>query len=479
MLIYLFILLIVALPTKSFFIPKFVRLGKLSIVDFVSKGSDNSWFRRKFQSSILYASDTDFEENATEETEVSEPFNYEDDDEESGTSEEETVSDELGEDIIGTTDFSQALDVESVKKDIGEEGNLMTWKQRIASPAFNRTRPTRRNREEDPLRSSSPTQDFTKPLDPFTKHFLAIADIDNDDMLSKRSNAWTHHMQWARRSSLLPHTLAAVDWEYTRLSSDYTRPVGQVLGIRANSSAPIQDLLESEPLKAVGGINSWKLYELQLEIHDNTTWDMGTQQIFIGIDSTKKKAKRDNSLFYKQLDYHMASDRRTTLFANILPVTNDDETDETSPSTKQPVGTLLVFNYRTNADAKRHVDGDPMVAAGIYKQTTMSPVNVQDISGRNHIMARTFGQKTQLDQAKSYRYTRLTWAERHGDLIPEEAAIQWNTDMGRGQAVRLEPVFEEKEQEPDVTTVDDDSEDDDEEDVVESVTLTPNETGLV
>eukprot|EP00607_Mallomonas_marina_P010291 CAMPEP_0182417860 /NCGR_PEP_ID=MMETSP1167-20130531/2300_1 /TAXON_ID=2988 /ORGANISM="Mallomonas Sp, Strain CCMP3275" /LENGTH=460 /DNA_ID=CAMNT_0024591669 /DNA_START=272 /DNA_END=1654 /DNA_ORIENTATION=- len=384
--------------------------------------------------------------------------------------------------------------------DSTESSNMITWKQRLRPGSALKTRPIRRKRyEEDPLKSASPTRDLEKPLDRFTKHYLAISFISSTDMLPKRADVWTHHMQWARRSALLPHSTALVDWEYTRLSGDCTQPVGQVLGFRANSSSTVFDLLDSEPLAAVGGVSAWQVYELAVERHENTTWDRRFQQMFLAFDKPKKSGSGTDSdsdslsaedrgrLRFQQLDYHQAADRRTTYFAHLLPlndervpspVTKEDTQSATSQDVQTAIGTLIMINARTNADAQRHFDNDPMVLAGVYEDMNVGPVNMQDIDGLHHVMARTFSQKTQLDQIHfmdpedlllqevsdiekipdhssrnqavlqtlkdeeiSHRYTRLTWSERHND-IPESEVKAWNKVMSMEQDIRLEPVLD-------------------------------------
>ena len=64
-------------------------------------------------------------------------------------------------------------------------------------------------------------------------------------------------------------------------------------------------------------------------------------------------------------------------------------------------GTMILFNAKTNADAERYIGLDPLMkAANVFdkKSVSISPVNEQDVDGLHHMMARTFGEKTVLDQ---------------------------------------------------------------------------------
>jgi hypothetical protein len=60
---------------------------------------------------------------------------------------------------------------------------------------------------------------------------------------------------------------AKVDAAYTLLSEDRMQPAGQLLILRANSTAEVQKYLQTEPLQSHGGIAPWKLFELRLAQH--------------------------------------------------------------------------------------------------------------------------------------------------------------------------------------------------------------------
>eukprot|EP00428_Durinskia_dybowskii_P082998 CAMPEP_0170422984 /NCGR_PEP_ID=MMETSP0117_2-20130122/36754_1 /TAXON_ID=400756 /ORGANISM="Durinskia baltica, Strain CSIRO CS-38" /LENGTH=171 /DNA_ID=CAMNT_0010681699 /DNA_START=65 /DNA_END=576 /DNA_ORIENTATION=+ len=134
--------------------------------------------------------------------------------------------------------------------------------------------------EVDPLKSDYPTEDYHPPVDPFTKWFACYAQVES---LPKRSEAWTHHMQWARRSILaqgmrekindtlaLTHDLipsVIVEDDFTLLSDDRMGPIAQILIIRSNHTIDALSYLSKEPLSRHGGVSPWKIFELKLEQH--------------------------------------------------------------------------------------------------------------------------------------------------------------------------------------------------------------------
>jgi len=488
----LILLLKGAFPYRLFRFRPYVRSCRSYIS--IDKELERVYDSRKLSS--LYARDSDYDEViSTRDSE--DPESYES---------AEDLDEDVDEDEISTDDYD--IDGDSLSDSIStltsDEPQFLTWKQRIEFARLERK--TTYDVDEDPLKAASPTVDVFKPVDRFKKHFLAISSIPTDDMLKRRGNIWLHHMQWVRRSALLPHSTALVDWEYTRLSHDCSRPVGQVLGLRANTSIEARELLESEPLSVIGGVTPWTLFELQPEEHENTTWDKRTQQMFIGMDKTDLNISPEDirRLRYQQLDYHQAAEERTTYFAHILPVADEREACAEDAAEKA-VGTLLLINARTNTDALRHMASDPVVTAGLYEETSLNPVNMQDIDGKHHVMARTFGQKAQLDQVHfmepedlllqelepmeqlphhsaankhvvdtlasmniSYKYTRLTLEGRHGrGGYADEEVADFNAEVAEFQKIRLEPIFEEATQqeiEDEAPAEEYDAEDDDDDD---------------
>jgi len=355
--------------------------------------------------------------------------------------------------------------------------------------------------EDDPLRADTPTKTLEEEIEAYDKIFVAISEVSGNDMLSMRSRAWIHHMQWARRSALLPDVSAKIKWEYTQLSSDSTVPVGQVIGIKANTSAEVRQLLESEPLGVTGGVTPWKLFEFNQFHHDNTTWDLHDPKLFIGYDSESKSSEVYSKHEEAHQDYHISGGRQLTdskLLDNnggsVLvqqPVLNHKRAvlmgrliacDDESSSND---ATLIVFNAKTNADAERYISQDPLMKVkSMYdkKRSFISTANVQDIDGLNHMMARTFGQKSVLDQIHymdpedlldleveelpglpdhaaenmnvlkaldaldiNYRYTRLTMTERYGGLTAAEGyALKWNKKLEATQKIRMSSAVDQE-----------------------------------
>jgi len=86
-----------------------------------------------------------------------------------------------------------------------------------------------------------------------------------------------------------------------------------------------------------------------------------------------------------------------------------EEEDSTRPAADSVAGQLLVFNARSRADAFRYLKRDPVAksvdedddnddpSSASFDSMTVSAVNMQDVSGLNHMMGRSFGEKTQLD----------------------------------------------------------------------------------
>jgi hypothetical protein len=338
-----------------------------------------------------------FDDDVGEDILEDEIIEVEDDDEEDDEEqdEEEKLDSEGNPIAISWQDRRQYMNAERDRKAAAVRAKL-SWEEKF---------------EDDPLRADTPTKPFDQDIEPDEKFFVAIGDVLGADMLSKRSRAWVHHMQWARRSALLPTIDAKIKWEYTRLSQDCMGPIGQVMGIKANTSAQVRQLLETEPLTVTGGISPWKLFEFNQFDHDNTTWDLHDPRMFIGFDSEgkSKSSEQYEKLEEAHQDYHIAGGRTTIIGDDKKPVQQpvlnhkrasmmgrlmpcDDEESTTN-------GTFILFNAKTNADAERYIALDPLMKA-VYdeKNSLISPINEQDIDGLHHMMARTFGQKTVLDQ---------------------------------------------------------------------------------
>ena len=353
--------------------------------------------------------------------------------------------------------------------------------------------------EDDAMRSESPTQDLHPPEKLYQKQFIAIAKVTNDDQRELREHGWSLHMQWTRRSALVPeYHETQVDWEYTMLSKDCMEPVGQIVGISANDKNKVLEYMEQEPLQMIGAIdrNKWDIFELAID--EDEALDMTSQemQAFVGLfDESKGISEKDmekysnkdideidNDSFMRTIreskNYHKNSGRINTLAG--LKDINDGTT----------MGHFLLINSKTNADSERYFENDPN---NLYSETLLSPINVQDVDGLNHMMARTFSQKSELDQlhymdpedlispeyfiqeeagkdtfmesidesiqklvaqsnkeamqilahtGKSYRYDRLDTETRHGGYLDQDDIDLFNESMERNQHVRLKKVVE-------------------------------------
>ena len=335
--------------------------------------------------------------------------NIEEDDEDDDDTEEE----ETGEGDSVTNSWQerrQTMNAERDRKAAAVRAKL-SWEEKF---------------EDDPLRADNPTKTLEEEVEPYEKMFVAVGDVGSE-MLSMRSRAWVHHMQWARRSALLPNVDAKVKWEYTRLSQDSMGPIGQVIGIKANTSSEVRALLATEPLAVTGGLSPWRVFEFNQIQHENTTWDLHDPRLFLGFDveGSSKSNDQYEKLAEQHGDYHIAGGRLSTVDPiltalkgeNVMiqhPVMNHKRAAlvgrliacEGEKSAAN--GVMILFNAKTNADAERYISLDPLMQSkGLYdkKQTFISPVNVQDVDGLHHMMARTFGEKTVLDQVRTHLLT--------------------------------------------------------------------------
>ena len=58
--------------------------------------------------------------------------------------------------------------------------------------------------DEDPLRSQSELKTYSVKSDYYKFWYIALGNTDNQKMVEARQEAWFHHCQWLRRSSLVP-----------------------------------------------------------------------------------------------------------------------------------------------------------------------------------------------------------------------------------------------------------------------------------
>jgi hypothetical protein len=318
-----------------------------------------------------------------------------------------------------------------------------------ACPAATNNPPLRRHTryDEDPLRADVATEDLEEPVPAFSKFYVAMGVVE-DAQLSARAEHWVGHMQWARRSSLVPELHSGqVQWEHTLLSPDCMTPVGQVVGISADDAAGALQLLASEPLAAGGGVSQWQVYRAHVDDSFNVTWPMTESQVsitpppplplarislvlptltpvftlvptltlplplplqvFVGtVDADMETQERFNAVKGATADFHGAQAGRVTHFARLTAVHDDGSegdtgTGDSCETSFDTAGVLMVFNAKTNADARRFIASEPAVSAGLFQGWTVSPINVQDVDGQNHLMPRKFGERAVLDQVTS------------------------------------------------------------------------------
>eukprot|EP01032_Pedospumella_encystans_P018460 gene18460-21016_t len=138
------------------------------------------------------------------------------------------------------------------------------------------------NEEEDEENQEPLSVEIFKPPERYSKMFVCVADVLNNEMRSKRSDMFAPHMQWARRSVLSQHLepfeyqnnhageyyttdKGLVKDDFTLLTEDCTAPASQLLFVRSDSAANVHDFLSLEPLVAHQAVSPWKVFEFVLE----------------------------------------------------------------------------------------------------------------------------------------------------------------------------------------------------------------------
>eukprot|EP01037_Dinobryon_pediforme_P019716 gene19716-20182_t len=227
---------------------------------------------------------------------------------------------------------------------------------------------------------------------------------------------------------------AAVTDSYTLLCDLSLRPVAQVLMLRANRSSDARDLLRSEPLAAHGVFeDDWQL--LRAEVRDDEDESLSADLrsdpfLFVGLyGNQKKKEQQRGQQFDSSLEYHIAQNtlseedpdkiQRVSLLAKLTAIdeeeeereiqaANADKSDEgqeddrdsdsasSATSGRNLAGLLVLFSATSVKDAQRYIEADAALSS--YSSTLLSPVNLQDVSGMHHMMARNFGEKSELDK---------------------------------------------------------------------------------
>jgi hypothetical protein len=234
--------------------------------------------------------------------------------------------------------------------------------------------------EDDPLRAPVPSTEWVKEPDRFTRWFVARSGIANPAMLNLRQEAWTHHMQWMRRSALSPSSSAKVSAAYTCLSADCMRPVGQIAVIRANSTAEAKRFISTEPLCLHGGVEQWDLIEIEALHHENATQDYVDPFVFIA-ENSKLKGEKLRAILAESEEYHLGSESHSASTVSFMgrilsskqsllneeriaetaeeKERREDETDEIVES----IGWFGIINAPTAGAAERYIAADPFVTA--------------------------------------------------------------------------------------------------------------------
>jgi hypothetical protein len=316
------------------------------------------------------------------------------------------------------------------------EAEMMSWKERRDATALERKVPRsgwEARAESDPFRSSSstPTYEYQGSPDPFTSWFLAVGMIESDAMLKRRGNLWLKHMQWARRSALAhcifdataagpraegeggsegesPHLRLSpflaeypvkVDWEYTLLSEDCMKPVGQVIAFKANSSAAVREYLAKEPLQVGGALGAWQVLDMNIrdDMHDSLSHDMRPNPyMFYGLYGGAKSADHSDT-FEKSMEHHadlnaallrnsssvdLSKQTRVSCFAQLgafdTPENSLKRVREFAGEAKvhdmRTGGVLMVFSARSDKDARAYLAEDPSIGAagGLFGGETNS-----------------------------------------------------------------------------------------------------------
>lgn len=288
--------------------------------------------------------------------------------------------------------------------------------------------------EDEPLKSvGTTTVELEKPVDRFQKTFVAFSFLsskhnmhefmDADSLLvppssascfpasdrKKRSDAWEHHMQWSRRNILADydspsHTPppAVVQQSLTLLSRDSIAPIGQLLTFRSNSSDAVVALLDKEPLSRHGAIKRWEVLDLQVDAGGH--WDSDQQLL-------QQRLRSHPFLSVGYFPPSTTPDRREALLqGSLLHELNECQKEESvpggegrvalfgrlvDPATGSLLGVLKMFSAKTAKAAATYAAADPSLSEMTTKW--VAPINLQDVSGMHHLMARSFGELTELD----------------------------------------------------------------------------------
>lgn len=241
-----------------------------------------------------------------------------------------------------------SLDEESKRASNIEKDEQVSW---AARRTIRRKQSWEEKFLDDPLRSSHPTVDWEPEESRFAKLYIAVADIPGEAALRKREEAWTHHMQWVRRSSIVPTSDVETIWEYTQLSRDNMFPESQVIGIRSNETQNILDFFKSEPLSINKGVSSWQVFEMNEVEHFNTTWHLTDPFLFFAIRNKQCTVEKFAKASIESIEYHCAGAKgiRVSQYGQLKTLEGESK------------GIFVLFNAKTMKRAQKYIESDPLV----------------------------------------------------------------------------------------------------------------------
>jgi hypothetical protein len=287
--------------------------------------------------------------------------------------EDDDDDDDLDEDEDGDEDEEgEGADAPPTPMEESPDVTDSAWllRRKMRDPATRRKRKTWEDKYEDnPYKSAQPTVNWNPEPARFDKWYLAIAQVENDDMTDRRSEAWLHHMQWVRRAALHPSSSVTVAWDYTRLSGDYMNVEGQAVAFRANDSDVVLDLLKSEPLSVHGGVTPWRVFEMEVFDHNNTDWYFTDPFIFTGTGRISDASWQ--RLAEESKAYHSESHKgiRVSQLAYLR--------DVSAKAGKADRGLLVVYNAKTTKSALKYLKNDPLMAGKSIKESVRPLVSMK------------------------------------------------------------------------------------------------------
>lgn len=296
----LFILFLISLNTISTLKIAIIRNGYRLHHNNVKNYECNIIHMQRFRTQAAAAAASDVGDGETdymdgeEDTVASLDFLVEDDevitdDDDDEDDDSEDSDDDTEESLLDDTEYDALLS-EDGKDDDKSDIESLDSAQKI--------RLTKKKRMEARYKSEeSPTRDWTPPVAPYSRMVVCAADVSD---VSKRREAWLHHMQWIRRSVLEPNNSIKCAFEYTCLSDDSMTPVRQIIGFHANETGDVVSYFDQEPLTHNGGVGKWKMFEFSQVENDQFSLPQ-SPQLFIGSKKSNANSKRNGSAMKKMM----------------------------------------------------------------------------------------------------------------------------------------------------------------------------------